>query len=50
MKAASEWQEPHISGIARGANLPANPLRGSIATVGSSEVGSPPWHPAHEIP
>src|SRR3972149_3809758 len=50
MKVGSEWQDPHISGIAWWLNLPTKPLAGLMATAASSELGSPPGHPAQELP
>ena len=50
MRSTSEWQLPQTPTVVVRSGLPMKPAADDIATVTSSDVGSPPWQLAHPIP
>jgi hypothetical protein len=50
MTLESEWHFEHMDETSFPFGTPKNPADLLIASSMSSLVGSPPWHPAQEIP
>ena len=50
MRSTSAWHVPQTSTVFVRSGLPMKPAAGDMATVTSSEVGSPPWQLEQPIP